>query len=167
MILRADAQGLRNFISRIAIKNNAQGTLLFVLFIAICIFEVAVVAVLSFEAVAPNSNIQSISDALWWAFVTVATVGYGDKYPVTLGGRVIAIMLMGVGIALFTVITGSLAEWFSGRQQLSFFDDDEDNLSTQESISQIRRLLLKQENDYNQMLTQMRKRLDELESELE
>ena len=116
LTLRKSKYTFRDFLSGIVIKRSAGGTLLTAMFIAIVIFEVAVVAILSFEETTPGSNITSINDAFWWAATTVATVGYGDRYPVSHGGRLTAILLMGVGIALFSVFTGSLAEWFRGRQ---------------------------------------------------
>ena len=49
----------------------------------------------------PNSNIKTAEDAIWWSYVTITTVGYGDKYPVTTEGRIIAVILMTVGVGLF------------------------------------------------------------------
>ena len=122
--LKADGYTLGDFLRRIVIKRNAQGTLLVILFTVIITFQIAVVSILSFEEVAPDSNIETISDAVWRAVSTVTTVGYGDKYPVTFWGRIIAIMLMAVGIALFSVITGSLAEWFREGQAVMPFRRD-------------------------------------------
>lgn len=67
---------------------------------------------LSFEAHAKGSNIHDFGDALWWAVVTVTTVGYGDKYPVTAGGRGVALVLMLVGIGLIGVLTATVASYF-------------------------------------------------------
>ena len=53
------------------------------------------------ERGAPNATIKTGGDALWWALTTVTTVGYGDMYPVTTEGRIIAALLMLIGIALF------------------------------------------------------------------
>ena len=60
----------------------------------------------------PNSNIKTAEDALWWAYVTITTVGYGDKYPVTTEGRIIAAFLMTMGVGLFGTFTGYVASWF-------------------------------------------------------
>jgi voltage-gated potassium channel len=68
-------------------------------------------AVLQAERGAPGATITSFGDALWWAMETVTTVGYGDMYPVTTTGRVIAVALMLVGIAVIGVITASIAAW--------------------------------------------------------
>jgi len=66
----------------------------------------------AFEAGAKGSNIHSYADALWWAVVTVTTVGYGDRFPVSPAGRGIAVLLMLVGIGLVGVITATLASYF-------------------------------------------------------
>jgi voltage-gated potassium channel len=68
--------------------------------------------VLLFEENAKGSNIHSYPDALWWAVVTVTTVGYGDRYPVSAGGRVVATILMLVGIGLIGVLTATVASVF-------------------------------------------------------
>ena len=68
--------------------------------------------VLLFEERAKGSNIHSYPDALWWAIVTVTTVGYGDRFPVTEGGRVVAVILMLVGIGLIGVLTATVASVF-------------------------------------------------------
>ncbi len=67
---------------------------------------------LLFEEKAKGSNIHDYPDALWWAIVTVTTVGYGDRYPVTEGGRVVAAILMLVGIGLIGVLTATVASVF-------------------------------------------------------
>jgi len=68
--------------------------------------------VLLFEEKAKGSNIHSYPDALWWAIVTVTTVGYGDRYPVSAGGRAVAVVLMLVGIGLIGVLTATVASVF-------------------------------------------------------
>jgi voltage-gated potassium channel len=68
--------------------------------------------VLLFEENAKGSNIHDYSDALWWAIVTVTTVGYGDRFPMTGGGRTVAVILMLVGIGLIGVLTATVASVF-------------------------------------------------------
>ena len=68
-----------------------------------------------FEAHAKGANILNFPDALWWSVVTVTTVGYGDKYPVTTGGRVVATILMITGIGLLSVVTANIASYLVGK----------------------------------------------------
>ncbi len=76
---------------------------------------VAALAMLDAERANPHANIKTYGDALWWALSTMATVGYGDRYPTTAEGRLVAGGLMLGGIALLGVITASLASWFVER----------------------------------------------------
>lgn len=62
-----------------------------------------------------NSELSDFPEALWWAVVTVTTVGYGDITPVTLGGRIVAGILMVIGIGLFSAITANVASRFVAR----------------------------------------------------
>jgi voltage-gated potassium channel len=73
---------------------------------------VASLAVLDAERDAPDSSIATFGDAAWWTLTTVSTVGYGDRYPVTFEGRLVAATLMVAGIALLGVVTASIASWF-------------------------------------------------------
>jgi voltage-gated potassium channel len=75
----------------------------------------AAVAMVDAERGAKDANIKSLPDALWWAATTVTTVGYGDRYPTTTTGRLIAVGLMVVGIALLGVVTATIAAWFVAR----------------------------------------------------
>ncbi len=74
----------------------------------------AALSVLEAERYADGSNIQSFGDAIWWSIASVTTVGYGDKFPVTADGRVIATFLMVIGIGLFSALTALLAAWVMG-----------------------------------------------------
>jgi voltage-gated potassium channel len=67
---------------------------------------------LMFEINAPGANITSFGDSTWWAFVTVTTVGYGDFTPVTIGGRVIAVLIMFTGAAAVGAVTAAVASRF-------------------------------------------------------
>jgi len=75
----------------------------------------AALAELNAEQYAVGARITSFGDALWWAIVTITTVGYGDFVPVTEIGRLIAVGLMISGIALLGVVTATLASWFVER----------------------------------------------------
>lgn len=82
---------------------------------AALLIYVASLAILDQERDYPGASINSFGKALWWSITTVTTVGYGDLYPVTVMGRVIAALLMIGGISLIGVVTGSLASWIVQR----------------------------------------------------
>ena len=60
----------------------------------------------------PGATIQNVGDGFWWAITTLTTVGYGDIYPTTTDGRVIAVGLMVTGICVLGVISATVAAWF-------------------------------------------------------
>ncbi|MDT9684883.1 potassium channel family protein [Streptomyces sp. TRM76323] len=72
-------------------------------------------AVLQVERDAPDGNIKTLGDAVWWSFTTMTTVGYGDHAPKTGLGRLLAVGLMLAGIALLGVVTANIAAWFVAR----------------------------------------------------
>ena len=73
---------------------------------------IAAVQITITERAVEGSNIKTFADGLWWAVTTVTTVGYGDRFPTTTEGRLLAVMLMFMGISLVGVITASVAAWF-------------------------------------------------------
>lgn len=75
-------------------------TVLFIYTISLAVFDV--------ERDAPGANILSLGDALWWAAVTLATVGYGDMYPVTIAGRILAVILMMGGVVIVGIATAMI-----------------------------------------------------------
>jgi voltage-gated potassium channel len=88
-----------------AITVKVAVTTLFVAYIA-------AVQITITERAVDGSNIKNFADGFWWAITTVTTVGYGDRYPTTTEGRLLAVMLMFMGISLVGVITASVAAWF-------------------------------------------------------
>jgi voltage-gated potassium channel len=87
----------------------------YVLFVVLGVVVVCAALEFEFEDGTHGSNIQNFGDALWWAIVTVTTVGYGDKFPVSAGGRGVAVVLMLVGIGLLGVLTATVASFFIGQ----------------------------------------------------
>lgn len=82
---------------------------------AVLLVLCAGLAITEAERNAPDSSIVGFGDGIWWALTTVTTVGYGDTYPATTTGRVIAVALMLGGIALLGVVTATLASWMVER----------------------------------------------------
>lgn len=105
------AVGIRNIKKQLQ-QDWATSALYFIIFVIMLLLEFASIAILEIEGSNPHGNIKTASDAIWWVYVTIATVGYGDKYPVTNAGRVVGIVVMFVGVSLFGVITGFLANKF-------------------------------------------------------
>lgn len=91
--------------------SRIRGTFTTISVIAIMMIIFSSIAILNVEQ-DPESNIKTAEDALWWSYVTITTVGYGDKYPVTTLGRLIAAALMTVGVGLFGTFTAFVASWF-------------------------------------------------------
>jgi len=73
-------------------------------------------AVFYFEHNEAEANIHSLWDGFWWALVTVGTVGYGDKYPVSVAGRLVGLLLIFSGVGLMSVLTATIASAFVERK---------------------------------------------------
>lgn len=95
------------------LRHRAESAFTAAAFLAIVLLIFSSIAILAFETGA-GTNINGAEDALWWAFVTMTTVGYGDTYPVTTEGRLVAALLMTAGVGLFGTFTGFVASWFLG-----------------------------------------------------
>ncbi|WP_112479170.1 potassium channel family protein [Vibrio variabilis] len=93
-------------------RNKPKGTFSLVATISILLVIFGAIAMLQLEAGNPDANIHNAHDALWWAFVTITTVGYGDFYPITFEGRVVAGVIMTAGVGLFGSFTAYVASIF-------------------------------------------------------
>jgi voltage-gated potassium channel len=102
------------FLSRVGKTLSARINIYVGLILPLLIY-VCALGVYEAEHLAPGANIKQFGDAAWWAFVTLATVGYGDYYPVTFEGRMIAVFLMIAGLAFVSVIAVSVATMFLNR----------------------------------------------------
>lgn len=89
----------------------------------------------TFEDEQAGATIGGFDDALWWAFVTCTTVGYGDHFPVTTGGQVVAVVLMVVGIAALSLLTASVAALFVEQ------DDEEPDTDLRRQLDRIESML--------------------------
>lgn len=106
-------RGLRatKLIAQLILERRAESTFLAVSLVALLLIVVSSISVLHFEAGA-DGNIKTAEDAVWWAFTTITTVGYGDRFPLTTEGRFVATTLMCAGVGLFGTFSGFLAAWF-------------------------------------------------------
>lgn len=98
--------------------ERAKSTFVVVGLMSLIAVLLATIAVLELERGAPGSNIHSAGDALWWAFATITTIGYGDHFPVTLAGRVVAVVLVVFGLSFFGTFTAYVATFFLERAHL-------------------------------------------------
>ena len=106
-----------NDFRRMLTNQIAQNTLLFTLVIALMLIFTVAFLVLIAEQRNPNANITTYTNAVWWGFVTITTVGYGDYYPVTGLGRFFALILMFSGLGIIGVLSSYLASVFVSLQR--------------------------------------------------
>jgi len=90
-------------------QERAQTALYILIFAVIFILETGGVLVLQAERANPAANIQTANDAIWWAYVTITTVGYGDRFPVSTAGRLVGIVVMTTGVGVFATFAGFLS----------------------------------------------------------
>lgn len=148
--------GVKNMINEV-VNNRAGSALYITVFSVILLAEMAALLILQAEKINPDANISSGGDAVWWVFVTITTVGYGDKYPTTLWGRTIGVVVMFCGIALIGVLTSFLASFFVAapkKKEEEFAPDD-----PKAKVAEIKALLEAQE----QSSTELKAKLDEME----
>lgn len=111
-------RGLRatQLLASLAMRKRAVNSMLAASLVAMMLVTFCSIAILQFES-GPDANIVSADDAVWWAFTTITTVGYGDRYPTTGEGRMIAVLLMSAGVGLFGVFSAFLASRFIGEDE--------------------------------------------------
>lgn len=132
-------RGLRAtlILTSLIVQKRAQNTVLAAALAAILLLTFSSIAILHFET-GPGANILTANDAVWWAFATITTVGYGDRFPVTPEGRLVAVLLMSAGVGLFGIFSGFVASWFIGE------DSDRSNselVALREEMARLREAL--------------------------
>lgn len=144
--------------------NRAEMAIYLVVVLVVLVIQIGGVWVLRFENNNPDANIKTGADALWWAFVTITTVGYGDRYPTTGGGRLIGMALMVCGVGIFSVFTGFIANSFLAPKK----KEEESNGEIAEpsdpkaKIAEIKAMLEEQQK----ASSELKERLDEIEKML-
>lgn len=93
---------------------NSNNTLTFFL-VVIGLLVLGAIGAYLFEA-GRNQEFTSFWDTIWWTIVTITTVGYGDKYPLTIGGKLVGILIMALGVATVGIVTGRIASFLVNKQ---------------------------------------------------
>ncbi|MGE4405988.1 ion transporter [Pseudomonas sp.] len=125
---------------RILFRNRAEGIVASAATATMLLVAFGAITMLLVEAPNPESSINTPEEALWWAFVTVTTVGYGDFYPVTSLGRIVAVMLMVSGVGLFGSFAAYIGSLFVADKS------EEDSRAQQADREVLNRLLAQVEN---------------------
>ncbi len=118
VIMLRDLQGTTPLEARQAARQRlAESTLLIVVLVVLVVVTVGSILIVLVEAPVATANIKSGDDAVWWSIVTVSTVGYGDRFPVTPLGRLIGTAMIVMGVSLFSVLTSYIATQFMARRK--------------------------------------------------
>jgi voltage-gated potassium channel len=96
------------------LENRSRYAMFITILLAMLVLTVAGVLVLQFESQSPDAKITTGGDALWYSIVTITTVGYGDYYPVTAGGRITAMFIMIAGVGIIGALASILASLLVG-----------------------------------------------------
>lgn len=107
-----------SMISHAINENKASTSLHFMVVTSLMMMLFGSIYILYLEKDMPGTNIHNADDAFWWTFVTITTVGYGDFFPVTLEGRIVAIILITTGVGMFGSFTAVLASWTSNERKM-------------------------------------------------
>jgi voltage-gated potassium channel len=110
------------------IMDEIRNRLLYIVLLSMITVTAGAFTMYVVEHNAPGSKITSLGDAVWWAVVTVTTVGYGDVYPVTFEGRVIATVIMIIGIAILGILISTLGAQFIESKMKNQRRKDENNI---------------------------------------
>jgi len=106
-------------VATLVLQHRAENTFLAAALVGVLLTITCSAAMLHFESTAEGANIKTAEDAVWWSLVTITTVGYGDRFPVTPEGRLLAVVLMFAGVGLFGTFSAFLASWFIGGMEQS------------------------------------------------
>jgi voltage-gated potassium channel Kch len=136
----AGRQGSRALL-RSAAADVAGSSLLVALLATVIVIQYGSMAILRAEDGVDGANIKSASDALWWSYVSITTVGYGDRYPVTNLGRWIGAAVLTVGVGLFGILTGFLANFFLTPRRSRRESKTNPNAELLNQIAELRRLI--------------------------
>jgi len=123
-------------ITSLLLKDKVRTGLASALLTSFLLVIFCAIGVLICEQSDPKANIKTAGDAIWWSVTTITTVGYGDKYPVTTGGRAVAMILMVSGIGLFGIFSGLAASFFVGANQRNIVTEENKVLARLERLEE-------------------------------
>jgi voltage-gated potassium channel len=129
-------------IGRRLLRNRAGSALLSLLLMGLLVLEFGSLWMLALEQGAPDANITTASDAIWYVVVTISTVGYGDQFPVTNDGRMLGAGIIIVGVGIFGTFTGYLANLFLAPKPPP---PAEVGLDTRERVGRLRMMVAQQQ----------------------
>lgn len=135
------AYGARRIVKSLVV-DRAESALLTLLLMGILVLEFGSLAILRAEQHVDGANILTASDALWYVVVTISTVGYGDRFPVTTHGRYIGTVIIIIGVGIFGTFTGYLANLFLAPRKAQTAASTE---TTAGRIEQLKGLLAQQQ----------------------
>jgi hypothetical protein len=137
-------------IGRGLLRNRAGSALLSLLLMGILVLEFGSLWMLALEQSAPGANITTASDSIWYTIVTISTVGYGDRYPVTNEGRILGAVIIVIGVGIFGTFTGYLANLFLAPKPPK---EEVEVLETRERVAHLRELIAQQQATLDQLDT--------------
>jgi len=131
-------------ILRTLLEDRAGSALLTLVMMGILVLEFGSLGILHIEQYQDGANITTASDALWYVIVTISTVGYGDRFPVTNDGRLVGTLIIVIGVGIFGTFTGYLANLFlapkkSKRESVAAID------AAQIQVDRLRELMAEQQ----------------------
>lgn len=144
MVVATTLRSLKTILEFVLIKIDSAFTSMMILGASLVTFST--ISILQFETV-ENASIKTAWDAIWWSICTITTVGYGDKFPVTDGGKIVACILMVCGIGLFGTLIGYFSSFFTDKEKKNNKTVDTiEELSTQ--ITELSKQIKKQNQDW-------------------
>lgn len=157
-------------IGRVVTTQRARSALLLTLLMVILVLEAGGVLILRAESGHSTANIRTASDAIWWILVTIATVGYGDTFPVSPKGRVVGVAVLIVGVGLFSVLTSFLAQWFLrprlAAAQRTEMSDPREYVTPIDKLDALAAMLDRNSTMQQADLAELRAKLEEIDARL-
>lgn len=141
--------------------NRAEAALYILIFCVLIILEIGASFVLIAEGKSDNANITSAGDALWWAFVTITTVGYGDRFPVTQWGRLVGILVMVTGVGIFATFAGYISNRLLSPPQ------KEEEKKPEEGISPFEKQVMSGMDEIKSIMSQQERKNQEISMKIE